>query len=264
MPLNLSQTDRRAVVGGATQGMGKAIATELASQGAELILLARNRDRLERMTDELPAAPGVRHSFYSLDYSDLDAVKSVAEELDAGAPVHILVNNTGGPEPGAAQEASVEQFSHAFTQHLLAFQILTQAIIPGMREARFGRIINIISYSVIQPIRGLGVSNTIRAAVAQWGRTLADELGPNAITVNNVLPGLTSTERLRSLFQHRASLAGTTYEQMEQLSLQSIPVRKFASPEDIAGVVAFLASESAGCINGVNLPIDGGRLAAMG
>jgi len=178
-------------------------------------------------------------------------------------PVHILVNNTGGPPAGLAVDASFEQFLQAFNNHLLCNQALVQAVVPGMRRLRYGRIINIISTSVKQPIPGLGVSNTIRAAVANWAKTLATELGPDGITVNNVLPGMTETERLRSLIATRAAQSNRTEADVSQSMKDEIPLRRFAVPAEIAAAVAFLASPAASYINGINLPVDGGRTQSL-
>ncbi len=264
MAINLSLVGLRAVVGGASQGLGLAVAQELAASGAEVVLLARNREKLERVVADLPASGKARHSYHSVDFDDEPAVRAMAADLAEGPVTHILVNNSGGPPPGSICDAPPEQFIQAFARHVVAYQILTQAVLPGMRESGYGRIINIISTSVILPIRGLGVSNTIRAAVANWGRTLADEVGRDGITVNNVLPGMTRTERLESLFKHRAEQIGISIEQVEHLNLQAIPARRFGKPEDLAGVVAFLASPAGAYISGVNLPVDGGRLAVQG
>jgi 3-oxoacyl-[acyl-carrier protein] reductase len=263
LSINLSLTNKRAVVCGSSQGIGRAVAIELASSGAELILIARNREKLEQLKVELHAAPGVVHAIYNVDLSDYESLREVTLELASNAPVHILINNSGGPKPGPVAEATPSRFADAINGHLAAYQILVQALLPGMRASGYGRIINILSTSVIQPLRGLGVSNSLRAAVANWGRTLAAELGADGITVNNVLPGMTRTERLDSLFKFRAESAGVSVEQIEQNTLQYIPAARFGRPEEIAWAVAFLASPAASYINGISLPVDGGRLACQ-
>ncbi len=174
-------------------------------------------------------------------------------------PVHILVNNTGGPPPGTVIEARPEEFTTAFAQHLICNQILVQAVVPGMQAAGYGRIINIISTSVKQPIAGLGVSNTIRGAVASWAKTLASELAPFGITVNNVLPGMTRTQRLDSLIASKAEKTGKTIEQITQEMIREIPAGRIGMPHEFAAAVAFLASPAASYITGINLPVDGGR-----
>jgi 3-oxoacyl-[acyl-carrier protein] reductase len=255
---------KRALVCGSTQGIGRACAIEFARLGASVTLLARNDLGLKKVQAELPADQGQSHDWLVADFADFRLVQqAVHEHLKKTGPVHILLNNTGGPPPGPVFEAMPEEFVKAFTQHVVCNQVLVHAVAPGMRDAKYGRIINIISTSVITPIKGLGVSNTIRAAVANWARTLAVELAPFGITVNNVLPGYTDTARLNAIFQGRATRAGTTPDEIKQQVIASIPARRLAGPAEIAAVAAFLASPAAGYVNGVNLPVDGGRLAAQ-
>lgn len=260
----LTLEGKNALVCGSTQGIGRACAIEFARLGAFVTLMARHSEALEKVHAELPTDHGQKHGVIQADFSDWQAVQQRAGEfVTAGGPVHILLNNTGGPPAGPVFEAQPEDFLKAMTQHVLCNQVLAQICAPGMRDAKYGRIINIISTSVIMPIKGLGVSNTIRAAVANWARTLAAELGPFGITVNNILPGFTDTARLRSLLQGRASRAGISLEEVQRDSMASIPARRFGTPEEIAHAAAFLASPAAAFINGVNLPVDGGRLAAQ-
>jgi len=261
--LNLSLHAKRALVTGGSQGLGLASALELADLGAEVLLVARDKAKLDKALSTLSAAHGVHHSAYVLDLSDRQAVAQFASTIAAGSPISILVNNSGGPPPGPAVAAKPDDYISAIEGHLAAYQLLVQAVVPGMRAAGYGRIINILSTSVIQPLRGLGVSNSLRAAVANWGRTLAAELGGDGITVNNVLPGMTRTERLDRLFQFRAQAVGQKVEEAEGLALQYIPAGRFGKPEEVAAAVAFLASPAAAYINGVSLAVDGGRLACQ-
>lgn len=256
--------NKRAYVCGSTQGIGRACAMALAGAGATVTLIARHAEALELTRQQLPREHGQQHDTLCADFRDWQGVRqaAMAHALTHG-PIHILINNTGGPPAGKAIEAKVEEYLDAFTMHIACGQSLVQAVAPGMRQAGYGRIVNIISTSVIMPIKGLGVSNTIRGAVANWGRTLADELGPFGITVNNVLPGFTDTARLRTLLQGRASREATTYEDVVERSAAQIPTRRFAAPEEVANVVAFLCSPEASYLNGVNLPVDGGRLATQ-
>ena len=265
-PSIFSLQGRHALVCGATQGIGKACAVELAKLGASVTALARHQEALEKLISELAqdSSVGQRHHFALADFSNWEAVADAAHGVvNKHGSVHILINNTGGPAAGALIEASQDDLTKAFHQHVLANQALVQATAPGMREATYGRIINIISTSVITPIKGLGVSNTIRGAVANWARTLAHELAPFGITVNNVLPGYTATSRLSALLQGRASRAGLSLNEVEEQIKTTIPMRRFADPSEIAAVVAFLASPAASYISGVNLPVDGARLAAQ-
>ncbi|MEO8199657.1 MAG: SDR family oxidoreductase [Gemmatimonadota bacterium] len=256
---------RRALVGGSTQGIGRACAYELARAGAQVILLARNQAELEKVRADLPNATSDRpHTFLVADFSRPDTVRGVVSEyIDRSGPVHILVNNTGGPPGGLALEATAEQFLAAFSAHLLCNQFLSQVLIPGMRSAGYGRIINIISTSVKQPIKGLGVSNTIRGAVANWAKTLAGEVGSFGITVNNVLPGATLTGRHHALIAARSRASGMPAEEIERSLKADIPMGRFAEPEEIAAAVVFLASPAAGYITGINLPVDGGRTGSL-
>ncbi len=262
--LNASLEGKNAIVCGSTQGIGRAIAIELARLGATVTLLARNADGLAKVLSELPRDHGQSHSMVEADFNDWKNVQQkVAAHVGTHGPIHVLVNNTGGPAAGPIHEASPEDFLKAMNQHVACNQALFQVVAPGMRDANYGRVINIISTSVLMPIKGLGVSNTIRAAVANWARTLASEVAPLGITVNNILPGFTRTGRLESLIKGRAARGGLTAEEVERDMIATVPARRFGSPEEVAAVVAFLASPAASYVNGVNLPVDGGRLAAM-
>ncbi len=260
---------KRAIVCGSTRGIGRACAERLATLGAGVTLLARDRDALEAVCGKLPPAgagsPG--HDVVVADFSEPDEVeRAVANHLEATrdrGPVHVVVNNTGGPPAGPILQAEPGAFRRAFEAHLVCNQLLARLLVPGMTEARYGRIVNIISTSVKTPLQNLGVSNTIRAAVANWAKTLAAELGPHGITVNNVLPGATSTERLRSLLEGRASKSGRGVDEVEQEMLAEIPAGRFGRPEEIAEAVAFLASPEASYITGINLPVDGGRTSCL-
>lgn len=260
--MNLSLSGKRAIVCGSTQGIGKATAIELAELGAGITLVARNEEALKQVLKELPAnAP---HSYFVADFNQPEVLKEkVTKYISENGAVHILVNNTGGPAPGPAIEAKPEEFIKTFSAHLVCNQILVQAVVEGMKQSAYGRIVNIISTSVKEPIKNLGVSNTIRAAVASWAKTLAGELGPYGITVNNVLPGYTNTQRLRSLVTGRAQSSGLSEQEIEVSLLKDIPAGRFAEASETAAAIAFLASPVAGYINGINLPVDGGRLGCL-
>ena len=264
--MDLSLANKKALVCGSTRGIGHACAEELALLGADVTLLARDVERLKQVAFELPtpAGPTQKHHWIAADFADLDSVRrAVAGEVDLDDPFHILINNTGGPPGGTAIDSNPEQFLAAFHAHLLANQVLVQLLVPGMKKAGYGRIVNIISTSVKAPIPGLGVSNTIRGAVASWAKTLAHELGGSGITVNNVLPGFTRTDRLGSLLQTRARAAGKGVAEIERELIATIPAGRFADPRETGAAVAFLCSPSAGYINGINLPVDGGRLPTL-
>jgi 3-oxoacyl-[acyl-carrier protein] reductase len=255
---------RRALVCGSTQGIGRACAFELARLGARVTLLARDEARLRAVSDEIARLGAQRPDFLRADFSQPETVRAVvAEHVDRTGAIEVLLNNTGGPPGGPITAAPPEAFLAAFTAHLVCNQLLAQTLIPGMRQQRFGRIINIVSTSVRQPIEGLGVSNTVRAAVSGWAKTLAGEVGPHGITVNNVLPGATATERLRSLIQAKARAAGLTEEEVERRMKAEIPLGRFASPDEIAAAAGFLATPAAAYITGISLPVDGGRIACL-
>lgn len=261
MDLNLS--GKNALVCGSTQGIGKAAAIELARLGATVILAARNGETLKKTLAELDSSKGQKHSFICADFTRPDELKSAVEALVTKQMVHILVNNTGGPPGGPVIEARLEEFTQTFSNHLLCNHILVQAIVPGMKRAGYGRIINIISTSVKQPLKGLGVSNTIRAAVANWAKTLSMELAPNGITVNNVLPGMTNTARINSLLEARAEKSGKTVEEHRKEMVSEIPMGRIGEANEIAAAVAFLASPAASYITGINVPVDGGRTSCL-
>jgi 3-oxoacyl-[acyl-carrier protein] reductase len=254
---------RTALVTGSTQGIGMAIAQEFAALGARVVLLARDAERLQQALATLPVHGAAPHSVLCADMSDTQELARQVMALAAAGGVDILVNNTGGPPPGPAHEAPLEAFESAFRLHLLAYQTLVLALVPGMKAAGHGRIINVISTSVKQPLNNLGVSNTIRGAVANWAKTLANELGPHGITVNNVLPGATSTERLAAIIRNKALKGSVEVDEAADEMRQEIPLRRFARPEEIAAAVAFLAGPSGAYINGINLPVDGGRTACL-
>lgn len=261
MDLNLK--GKRAVVCGSTQGIGKAAAFELALLGAEVTLIARNEDTLKQVRDGLPATGGQRHNYIAADFSEPKTLRDKIEVYAGATVAHILVNNTGGPPAGPVFNAKLDDFVSAFSAHLLCNHILAQALIPGMKKEKYGRIINIISTSVKIPIKGLGVSNTIRGAVANWSKTLSVELGPFGITVNNVLPGASMTARLESILKNKASQSGKTVAGATQEMIAEIPAGRISEPHEIAAAVAFLASPAAGYINGINLPVDGGRTGSL-
>jgi 3-oxoacyl-[acyl-carrier protein] reductase len=261
--LSLDLTGRTALVAGSTQGIGLASAQELAAMGARCVLIARNEASLQEAVKTLDTAKGQQHSYLVADFSKPEEVRAVVEQFVQGNTVHILVNNSGGPAGGPITDAKPEAFVAAFQQHLLCNHILTTLVAPGMKQAGYGRIINIISTSVKIPLKGLGVSNTIRGAVASWAKTMANELGQFGITVNNVLPGATATGRLEAIINNKVAKTGHSQNEVEQEMIDEIPARRFGQPEEIAAMIAFLASPSAGYVNGTSIPVDGGRTGSI-
>jgi 3-oxoacyl-[acyl-carrier protein] reductase len=261
--MNLDLTGKNALVCGSTQGIGKASAMELASLGAKVVLMARNEDALKQVKSELPGK--VNHDFIVADFSNPESVKRVLISYleKTGIQFNILVNNTGGPAGGPIVNAETDAFVKTFSQHLVVNHLLVQSLLEGMKSSGYGRIINVISTSVKQPLTGLGVSNTVRGAVANWAKTMANELGQFGITVNNVLPGATATARLKSIIENKSAKTGQPVETVEKQMLSSIPLGRFAEASEVANAVAFLASPAAAYINGINVPVDGGRTSSL-
>ncbi len=252
------------MVCGSTQGIGKATALQLAKMGASVTLVARNEDALKKTLGELSIASGQKHDYVCADFNKPEELrKSIGAHLAKGGAYHILVNNSGGPPGGEIINAKLEEFQTTFERHLMCNHVLTQLLVPGMKKEKYGRIINIISTSVKEPIRGLGVSNTIRAAVANWSKTMSIELGPFGITVNNVLPGATETGRITDIITRTSEKSGKSEEQVKNDMLSKIPAGRFAKPEELAYAITFLASPEAGYINGTNMPVDGGRMGCL-
>ncbi|MHA4847562.1 SDR family oxidoreductase [Flavitalea antarctica] len=257
--MHISLTGTTAVICGSTQGIGKAIAESFAAAGANCILVARNKKSLDEVLATLPVYDDQKHHAVTADFSDIAQVKSAIAEILAIGNVHILVNNTGGPKPGPIIEVDPSDFVSAFEQHIVCNQLLAQAFLPAMKKLQYGRIINIISTSVRIPLANLGASNTIRAAVASWAKTLSNEVGEFNVTVNNILPGLTETARLSSLVDNMAKNSGTTKEKIKENLKKEIPMKRFGEPAELAALATFLASPAASYITGTSIPVDGGR-----
>ena len=260
--MNLDLTGKNALVGGSSRGIGKATAIELARLGANVTVMSRSKDSLTDVLSELDTSNGQQHHYVVADHSNPhEMIKTLTNYMEENNTFyHILVNNSGGPPAGPITEADPEQFLDAFGNHLICNHLLAQSLFPGMREAGYGRIINVISTSVKQPIQGLGVSNTTRGAVANWAKTWANEVGQYGITVNNVLPGATETERLMQIIENKSKKSGIEKAKVSESMKAEIPLRRFATPEEVAYAVAFLASPSGAYISGTNIPVDGGRL----
>jgi len=257
-------TNKVALVCGSTQGIGKATAKKLAEMGATLVLLSRDEQKLKATLLEMPQPTGQNHQYLVADFSNPNDLKKVISNfLSEGNTINILVNNTGGPKGGPIKDAGTEEFINTFNQHLICNHILVQAIYPGMITSGYGRIINVISTSVKQPLPNLGVSNTIRGAVASWSKTLANELGEYGITVNNVLPGATNTIRLQGIAEAKSEKTGESVAEIFEEMASESPMKRIAQPEEIAAAIAFLASPDASYINGINLPVDGGRTKSL-
>ena len=252
-------TGKNALICGASEGIGLACAKALAAAGAQVTLLARRESVLAAAVTQLATDVQQSHAYIVADVLQLEPV--LARIQNSG--FDILINNSAGPAGGALQQADSAQLLQVFQQHVIASQQLMQAVLPSMQSKHWGRIVNIISTSVKEPIAMLGVSNTVRGAVAAWAKTLASELGKDGITVNNVLPGYTHTQRLEQIIQSRVAAGGQTAQQIASAMLASVPAGRFAEAEEIAHAVAFLCQPQSGYINGINLPVDGGRTKSL-
>lgn len=261
--MNLSLEGKNAIICGSSQGIGYAVAEELALMGANCILLARNEENLKIAVSQLDTSLRQVHRYHAIDFNDESALKKLIQTIIEEQPIHVLVNNSGGPAAGPIMEATEEQFLNAFHQHLITNHILTRAVMEGMKNEAYGRIINIISTSVKIPLPNLGVSNTIRGAVASWAKTMSNELGRYGITVNNVLPGLTRTARLDSLIATTAKKEAISPKIVEEKMMAEVPAKRFGEAAEIAAVIAFLASPAAAYVNGTSIRVDGGRTGSI-
>ena len=262
--MDLDLNGKHALVCGASQGIGLATAHALAGLGADVTVLARRAEVLQEVAERLPRPRASQvHGWIAADSADLDRLRAQVEALCAGKPVHILVNNSGGPPPGTVHGAEIAAFEAAYRQHLLANHVLAESVLPGMERDGYGRIVNVISTSVKEPLRGLGVSNTTRWAVASWAKTLATEVAAKGITVNNVLPGSTETPRIEQIIQSTMAKTGQERDTVYAKMAAEIPMGRFARPEETAAAIAFLCSPAAAYITGINLPVDGGRTRSL-
>lgn len=261
--MNLSLEGKNAIICGSSQGIGYAIAEELAMMGTNCTLLARNEENLRIAVSQLDTSLRQTHCYYAIDFNNQEAIKKLITEITAKQTIHVLINNSGGPAAGPIVDATPDQFLQAFNQHLIINHILVQAVMEGMKKEGFGRIVNVISTSVKIPLKNLGVSNTIRGAVASWAKTMANELGQFGITVNNVLPGFTTTDRLSSLIENTAKKGNVLVEVVEKNMKEEVPAKRFGEASEIAAVAAFLSSPAAAYVNGTSIPVDGGRTGSI-
>jgi len=259
--MKIDLTGKNAFVSGSSKGIGRAIAIELAAAGASVTIAARDQKKLALVMDQLDCKMQQNHSILAIDFLDHESLLNAFDET--GKKFHILINNAGGPKSGNIFGAELSEFESAFKMHLHTSHLLTQTVVPFMKSEKYGRIINIISTSVRIPIAGLGVSNTVRGAMASWSKTMANELGGYGITVNNILPGFTDTDRLRELITARASQANVSEVEIADKMKGTVPVGRFAKPVEIASVACFLASPAASYVNGTNIPVDGGKTGAI-
>lgn len=263
--MDLSLDGHHAFVGGSSRGIGLAAAIELAKMGASVTLVSRSEDVLKESLGKLNSSRGQKHDYLVADFSEVSKLEGAldAHLAKCGYKYSILINNTGGPPGGPIVDAAIDAFQAALQQHLLCNHLLATKLVPQMKELKYGRIVNVISTSVKIPLNGLGVSNTTRGAVANWSKTLANELGASGITVNNVLPGATGTERLSSIIENKSKKTGADIKAVEDKMKSAIPMGRFAEPKEIGSAIAFLASPAASYITGINVPVDGGRTGSL-
>jgi len=262
--LTTSLTELNALVCGSTSGIGLSTAHEFAASGVSVTLFARNEEKLKKILPSLKSSNGQTHQYLIGDFNGPNNIQEVVKShITSGNKYHILINNSGGPKGGPIVDADISEFIEGFNRHLICNHILTQALLPGMKDYNYGRIINIVSTSVKEPIKDLGVSNTIRGAVAAWAKTLSIEVAQNGITVNNILPGFTDTGRLSSLIKSKSISQRESEDTIAMDMKKQVPSGRFGLPQETAKAIAFLASPDAGYINGVSLAIDGGRLSSI-
>jgi 3-oxoacyl-[acyl-carrier protein] reductase len=252
-----------ALVTGASAGIGRAAALALAAKSAAVTVVARSEGKLEELRQVLKAAGAPQVHVLVADLEDRAGLKVQVEEfLAVHGPVDILVNNAGGPPGGPILQATEADFALAFGRLLMAPHLLVQLLLPGMVKAKYGRIINVISTSVREPLPNLGVSNTIRGATASWAKTLSKELPPH-VTINNVLPGATATERLEAIEEATAARTGKTVAEVQADMVRLIPEGRVADPRETAALIAFLAGPHAAYLRGQSIAVDGGRMNAI-
>jgi 3-oxoacyl-[acyl-carrier protein] reductase len=262
--MNLDLTNKTALVCGASQGLGLACAKELALLGATVIIASRNEEKLKQVVKDLDTSKQQQHSYLCMDLSRPEQVReAVGHLLEEKTTVHVLINNAGGPPAGPMIKTDAADIEKAFRTHVIGSHLLAQLLVPGMQEAQFGRIVNIISTSAKQPINGLGISNLVRAAVANWAKTLANEISSHGITINNVLPGYTNTDRLEYLLNRQAADQAIDVKEVLEKTISTIPAQRLGDPSEFGAAVAFLCSPAAAYINGINLPVDGGRTGTL-
>ncbi|MCB1044580.1 MAG: SDR family oxidoreductase [Acidobacteria bacterium] len=259
--MKLQLHGKTALVCAGSKGIGAAAARQLASLGCRVMVIARSQTNLDEVCASLD---GSGHITLQADMNDhKNVIEKISDRLDETGPIEIVINNMAGPKGGPLLGADAEEIAHGMHGHVLLAHKLAQLLVPGMQARSYGRIVNIISTSVKVPIVGLGVSNTVRGAMANWAKTMSIELAPHGITVNNVLPGFTETERLESIITARAAKSGQSEEGVRRDLMNSVPAGRFGTADEVGSAIAFLASPAAGYINGINLPVDGGRTGCL-
>lgn len=261
--MNISLKNKKALIGGSSRGIGKAVAHQLAESGASITLMARSEDKLKALISQLPTDQGQHHQYLLVDFTDLDAYKKIIGTYFQHNTVDILINNTQGPAAGSAMDKQIEDYQEAFDLLFKTVVFTTEQALKGMIVQKYGRIINIASVSVKEPLSYLALSNTIRAAVVTWSKSLATDLGKYNITVNSTLTGYFNTERIKELNAGKAKALGVPTSEVDRQMISNVPMGRFGDPEEYGYLIAFLASEQASFITGTNIPIDGGLLRSL-
>jgi 3-oxoacyl-[acyl-carrier protein] reductase len=251
---------KRAFVGGASQGIGESVARVLAEQGMRVTLFARTEDKLKKLCESLP---GQGHDYIAADISQREDWLQVFEDKHKQNPYSVLILNSGGPQGGPISQAEPSEFMQGMENHLVANALMVKVVLDNFKRQNWGRIVTITSTSVRVPIPHLGVSNTVRAAVASWGKTLSLELAPFGITVNNVMPGFTKTPRLENLIRAQADQTQKSFAEVESSWKDKVPMKRFADPMETAHLIGFLCSDKADYITGQSIAVDGGRLGSL-
>ncbi len=261
--MKISLDGKKAIIGGSSQGIGKAIALQLAESGASVTLMARSEDKMRAIIKSLPAHNGQQHRFLKVDFTNFEAYKSIISAFFEKNEVDILVNNTQGPEAGGALEKNVDDYQNAFDLLFKSVVLTTELALKHMQEKGWGRIVNVASISVKEPLNYLALSNTIRAAVVTWAKSLAIDVAKDGITVNNILTGYFDTERIAQLNVKKAEKMGLSEAEVRAAMEEQVPLKRIGKPEEYGYLVAFLTSDKAAYINGTNIPIDGGLLRSL-
>ncbi len=261
--MHINLAGKKALVGGASGGIGKAIAIQLAASGASVTLMARNRDKLEQAIAEMDKGASQEHDYLVVDFNDFQSYKKIIENYFRDKDVDILVNNTQGPKAGSSLELQVDDYQDAFDLLFKSVVHTTHLAIEHMRKKNWGRIVNVASISVREPLSYLALSNSIRAAVVIWAKTLATDLAADQITVNSILTGYFDTERIHDLNEKKARQQQIPLSDVQKNMAFAVPVKRIGRPEEYGYLVAFLASQQAGYITGTAIPLDGGLLRSL-
>ena len=261
--MEIDLTGKFALVGGSTDGIGKAIATRLAASGASVCIMARNKSKLEKVVNELDTSRNQKHKFLEVDFSNYNLFSNSIKYFFKTNHIDILVNNTQGPEGGSALEKSIDDYQSAFDLLFKCAVKTSLLALTNMRDKKWGRIINVASISVKEPLNYLVLSNSLRSALVTWSKTLSVDIAKFNITINNVLTGYFNTERLKQLNSKKAEKLGINISKIEDKIKDTIPMKRFGNPEEYANLVCFLASEKSDYITGINIPIDGGFLKSL-